>query len=121
MYNNIDRELGMEALNFWLSKFPNLLHPRFNISFVTKSIEFILENWTFHFNGNYFSLKKGTVTGTEVSPTYANLAMAFLEIKLYQKTKERFGEEIHNYVVKNWKRFLDDGQILWRKSFGELF
>ena len=120
MYNNIDRELGMEALIFWLNKFPNLLHPRFNISFVTESIEFILENWTFHFNGNYFSLKKGTVTGTEVSPTYANLAMAFLEIKLYQKTKERFGEEIHNYVVKNWKRFLDDGQILWRKSFGDI-
>ena len=120
MYNNINRDLGIEALTFWLNKYPHLLHERFNSSFIIESIQFILENWCFHFNGNYFSLSQGTVTGTAVSPIYASLTIAFLELQMYSKIKETFGDEVQDYVIKNWKRFLDDGQILWKKSFGDI-
>ena len=82
MYNNINRDLGIEALTFWLNKYPHLLHERFNSSFIIESIQFILENWCFHFNGNYFSLSQGTVTGTAVSPIYASLTIAFLELQM---------------------------------------
>ena len=44
--------------------------------------------------------------------------MAFLEISLYQKVREKYGVEVEKYVIQNWKRFLDDGHILWKKSFG---
>ena len=49
-----------------------------------------------------------------MAPTYANLTMAFLETKLYEKVKEKYGDNIHDYVKCNWKRFLDDGQIMWK-------
>ena len=44
--------------------------------------------------------------------------MAYLELSLYQKVKSKYGESIERYVRTNWKRFLDDGHILWKKSFG---
>ena len=55
-----------------------------------------------------------------MAPTYANLTMAFLEVQLYKKVLEKYGEDIHDYVKNHWKRFLDDGQLFWKKSFGPI-
>ena len=46
--------------------------------------------------------------------------MAYLEIKLYNLVRKKYGDFVYNYVIENWKRFLDDGFIIWRKSFGEV-
>ena len=35
------------------------------------------------FNGEYYTLTNGTATGTKLSPMYANLTMAYLEVQLY--------------------------------------
>ncbi|NQY54727.1 MAG: GIY-YIG nuclease family protein [Campylobacteraceae bacterium] len=110
----------MKAIRYWLYKYPSLLHERFSIDFVLEALEFVLDNSNFQFNNNFYSLISGTVTGTKVAPTYANLTVAFLEISLYDKVKEIYGENIQKYVISNWKRFLDDGQILWKKSFGNI-
>ena len=118
MYSNITLNLGIKAIRYWISKYPELLHKRYNIDFVIEALEFVLKNATFQFNDEYYTLIKGTVTGTKVAPTYANLTMAFLEIEFYRKVKEKFGENIHNYVFNQWKRFLDDGLMIWKKSFG---
>ena len=44
--------------------------------------------------------------------------MAYLEITLYEKVKNTFHENVQKYIIQNWKRFIDDGQICWKKSFG---
>ena len=75
-----------------------------------------MSNANFQFNGQFYTLKDGTVTGTTVSPTYATLTIAYLELNLYSKVREKYGENIEKYVRANWKRFLDDGHILCKKK-----
>ena len=120
MYPNIELDLGLEAIQFWLDKFPTLLHQRFTKDFVLEGLTLVLTNSCFQFNDKHYRLKTGTATGTKVAPSYANLVMAFLETKLYTSVLHTFGYEIHNYIVRNWLRFLDDGFIFWKKSFGEV-
>ena len=31
-----------------------------------------------------------------------------------------YGEQNYQYVKLNWKRYLDDGQIFWKKSLGPI-
>ena len=82
-------------------------------------MELVLTNSTFQFNGDYFSIVKGTATGTTVAPTYATLTIAFLEVELYSRIRILYGDAICKYFIENWKRFLDDCFILWKKSFGD--
>ena len=120
MYTNIKQSLGLKAVRYWLTNFPTLLHKRFTVDFVIEALEIVLNNSQFVFNDQCYNLISGTATGTTVAPTYANLTMGFLEVDLYKKVFERFGESTHNYVKLYWKRFLDDGQIMWKKSFGPI-
>ena len=118
MYPNINIETGVKGVWYWLSKFPELLNPRFSPEFITEGLELIMSNSNFKFNGDFYTLLKGTATGTVAAPAYAILTMGYLEIKLYEQIKHKFGDIIHNYFVLNWKRFIDDCFIMWRKSFG---
>ena len=120
MYPNIHKSLGLTATRYWLENFPHLLHNRFDANFVTEALELVLDNSHFVFNDQCYNLLSGTATGTTVAPTYANLTMGFLEVDLYNKVYETYGEEVYRFVKLYWKRFLDDGQIFWRKSFGPI-
>lgn len=118
MYNNITRNLGKKAIQYWLTAYPHLLHTRFDVDFVTQALDIVLDNSHFMFNEQCYNLTCGTATGTTVAPTYANLTMGFLEVELYEKVFLKYGAEAHDYIKIYWKRFLDDGQIMWKKSFG---
>ena len=83
MYNSITLELGRKAVRYWLSSFPSLLPQRISNTFVIDALDFVLRNSFFEFLDEAYCLKKGTVTGTKVAPTYATLVMAYLEIDLY--------------------------------------
>ena len=83
MYNSISLDLGLEAIQYWLFMFPNLLPSRINTFFVLEALELVLKNSNFEFLDEMYCLEKGTVTGTKVAPTYATLVMAFLETELY--------------------------------------
>jgi hypothetical protein len=120
MYPNISLPLGLAAIKYWIEKHPDLLHKRFTLDFVVEGLSLVLKNSCFQFNDKYYRLKTGTATGTKVAPTYANLVMGYLETKLYSAVYNTFGYEIHGYIVKNWFRFLDDGFIFWKKSFGDV-
>ena len=50
--------------------------------------------------------------GTAFAPTYANLSMGYHKIKLYDLIELNYNLDIWQYFVENWKRFLDDCQIL---------
>lgn len=102
---------------YWLSKFPELLNTRFTPEFVIEALEIIMKNSNFAFNGEFFTLIKGTATGTVTAPAYAILTIGYLETLLYKQIKQKFGDIVHNYFVLNWKRFLDDCFIFWKKSF----
>ena len=50
--------------------------------------------------------------GTIVAPTYANLVVGFLEIKLYTIIEVKYGPDKRLEFEEEWFRFLDDCEIL---------
>ena len=82
LYTNIDTELGLQAIKFWVEKFPNKVLSRFSVDFICDAIKLILENNIFFFNDNYYKQISGTAMGTKFAPSYPNLVLAYLKHKL---------------------------------------
>jgi ribosomal protein S27E len=120
LYTNIPHKLGIEAVNYWLDKHPNLLHSRFNKGFIVNALQLILENNSFTFNEKQYQQVKGTAMGTNVAPTYATLVLGYLEVKLHEQIRQEKGIDMANYIRTHWKRFIDDCFIFWSKSVDEL-
>ena len=118
MYSNLDNKFGLEALSYWLKKYPSLRDPRFSLDFVLNAMSLVLENNTGYFNGNYYKQENGTATGIKPAPPYANLAMGYLEIILFYKIKINLGKEVASYFWDQFRRYLDDGQIMWDMRLG---
>lgn len=116
LYSNIDHDLGVEAIKYWLDNFPECIPDRIEKKFIIESVKFVLENNFFYFDKTHYRQIKGTAMGTKVAPTYATLVLGYLEILLYEKVEENFGNEFRIYIENNWKRFLDDCFILWTKN-----
>ena len=116
LYTNISHDLGIKAINSWLTKHPELIHERFSKEFILESIIIILQNNNFYFNDKMHTQVRGTAMGTKFAPTYATLVLAYLEEKLYVQTEIKYGKEFARYIKDNWKRFLDDCFILWTKG-----
>ena len=120
LYSNIPHDLGLDAIKFWLQKHPEDLHRRFTDNFILDSIEFILQNNTFYFNGEHYRQRKGTAMGTKFAPVYATLVMGYLEETLYRKVANDFGQQFGEYFMKFWNRFLDDCFVPWTRSLNDL-
>ena len=58
--------------------------------------------------------------GTKFAPVYATLTFRYLEVKLYVKVIEVFGDEFGKYFITDWKRFLDGCFIPWTKPASDL-
>ena len=108
LYTSIPHDLGIEAIEYFLDKYPNTIDKLFKKEFILEGLKFILKNNTFLFNGDNFLQLVGTAMGTIVAPTYATLVMAFLEIKLYNIVERQLGIEQRIFFEVNWARFLDD-------------
>ena len=85
LYSNIPHELGIEAINYWLNKYPEEIQARFVKEFILEGIELILKNNSLYFYGSFYRQIKGTAMGTKFAPIHATLAIAYLEEKLYKK------------------------------------
>ena len=44
IFSNIPHALGLEAVDYWLEKYPETLNPRFTKEFILDGIKLILEN-----------------------------------------------------------------------------
>ena len=102
----------MEAVRYFILKYEEDIHPRFNVLLFLESVDFILKNNTCVFNDEYFLQLQGTAMGTVFAPTYANLSMGYHEIKLYDLIELNYNLDIRQYFVENWKRLLDGCEIL---------
>ncbi|XP_062579154.1 uncharacterized protein LOC134241086 [Saccostrea cucullata] len=120
LYTNITHELGIEAIKYWLDKYPEEIDDRFPANFILEGLRIVLENNNFQFDDENYLQIKGTAMGTKVAPTYACLVMGFLEEKLYNILPETFDLEFTQYIKENWKRYLDDCFIFWTKSEEDL-
>lgn len=89
LYTDIPHELGVEAINFRLTKHWNHMIERFSKTFILERLKLILEN-NYFFDNKFYLQIKGTVIGTEVAFTYSTLVMGFLETKLYSQLTATF-------------------------------
>ena len=53
---------------------------------------------------------------TIFAPTYANLTMGFFEFTFYDLCRDKFGENLGNFIFENWSRFLDDCETLLEEN-----
>ena len=115
LYGNITHELGLEAINFWLSEKPPESH-RISNEFILGAIRLILENNIFFFNDMYYRQLKGTAMGTKMAPIYATLVLGFLEKKLYNEIYTNY--DVNTYLsFKNYYfRYLDDVLIIYDEN-----
>ena len=120
LYSNIPHALGLEAVDYWLEKYPETLNPRFTKEFILDGIKLILENNIFCFNDTYFKQEKGTAMGTKFAPVYATLTIGYLEEKLLNIIEKDYDADFQHFFITYWKRFLDDCFIPWTKSEAEL-
>ena len=108
LYTNIPHELGQKAIEYWLDKYPELIHSRFNKSFIFEALKLVLRNDHFVFNEEFFQQITGTAMGAIVAPTYATLVIGYLELQFFEKCNNEFGVNNGKYIEVNQHRFLDD-------------
>ena len=68
LYSNIPHEYGLEAIEYWLDKFPESLHPRFSKEFLLESVKFISENNNLNFDNEYFQPNQSYGNGYHICP-----------------------------------------------------
>ena len=119
MFMNISNSLGSKAVSHFLTKYPDLLHPRFTLEFVLDAISLVLENNVSFFNGEYRRQTHGCAMGSHKSPPYSSLAVGFLEHLLCEKQRVTHGDDYVVYLLKMLRRFLDDVFLKWKLSLGD--
>ena len=77
LYSNIPHNLGLEAVKYWIEKYPDTLNSRFSKEFILDGIKLILENNIFCFNDTFYRQEKGTAMGTKFAPVYATLTIGY--------------------------------------------
>ena len=112
-------ELGKQTIAFWIDKYLDTLHPRFNKKVIVEGIEIILNDISFLFNNINYIQNLGTAMGTKMAPTYAILTLAYVEENLYEIIGKKYGQDIKGEFTKSWKRYLDDCFIFWKCPGGD--
>ena len=118
MYQNIEHDLGLEAIEFWLDRYPEMIPKRFSKKCILEALLFVLENNSGYFDGSFYRQIRGTATGIKPAPSYADLTMGYLEIKLFYQLKLKMNDKVAGYFWENYRRYLDDGQIMWDVRLG---
>ena len=77
LYSNVPHNLGLEAVKYWIEKYPDILYSRFSKEFILDGIKLILENNIFCFNDTFYRQEKCTAMGTKFAPVYATLTIGY--------------------------------------------
>ena len=116
LYTSIPHDLGLTAIEHWLDKHRESLPRPFPKAFILEAISIVLKENTFQFDDINYKQIQGTAMGTKMPPTYATLTMGFIETQLYERFKEKYGQDEKENFVKLFKRFLDDCFLPWQKT-----
>ena len=118
LYTNITHDRGIEAISYWIDQYPShLVEERFTKEFIVAGLTLVLKNNYFKFSGKMWHQLVGTTMGSNVSVIFAILFMAYLEIHIYQNVRQMYPQDYAEYLIKAWKRFIDDCFLIWNKKF----
>jgi hypothetical protein len=119
MFMNVSESLGVKSVTHFVTKKPELLHPRFSLEFLVDAILLVLRNNVSFFDGKYRRQIHGCAMGSHKSPPYSSLSIGYLEDLLHERSKISFSEDYANYLRTMLRRFLDDIFMKWRRSLGD--
>ena len=114
LYTSIPTDLGLKALDYWITKVAALIDTRFSKAFILASVDFILRNNYFQFNDSMWHQLSGTAMGKSFAPPYACLTMGYLEetILIPRLIPQHFDEETAKLIIEYLLRYIDDGIIV---------
>lgn len=82
LYTNITTDLSLNALEYWINKYSEIINSRFSKELILEASRLVLKketkkkkNYTFSFNCKHILQHKGTDMGTYMVPTYATLTL----------------------------------------------
>ena len=104
-YTNIDNDLGIEAIKYWLEKDPEAIPSRIPKEFIIEGLKLVLETNTFFFDGKHYLQIRGVAMGQKATPTYVSLVMAYLELSFTKKPKKNMEQKIKIIFQKTGKDF----------------
>ena len=115
LYTSIPHDLGIEAIQYWLQEYPDIIPHRFTRDFVIESILFILQNNNFYFDGKHYHQLEGTGMGVDFAGNYACLAIGYLEkVKLFgHYLPLYYTEDQIKMILEAFLRYVDDGFMFW--------
>ena len=118
LYTSIPTDLGIQALEYWITKLASLLGERFTKSFILESVRFILENNFFEFGSTMWHQRCGTAMGKSFAPHYACLTMGYLEETILIPTllPQHFDLDTQELIIKAFMRYIDDGIMVLPRS-----
>ena len=97
LYTDIPKALGLEALSFWIHRFPeSLTESWFTKAFVIAGFEIVLTFNYFIFDDKWYLQIKGVTVGTKAAVILATLTVGYLEIKLYTILPNYFSTQYTN-------------------------
>ena len=122
LYTNINHDLGLKALHFWISKLKREipLLKRFPENFIMEGMFIVLHFNYFYINFIFFHQISGTAIGTPAAVIYANLAVAYIESKMFEMLPQLYPTDIVEFFMKNYFRFLDDVFYKWKDDIFDI-
>ena len=110
LYTNLSFELVLKSVEYWISKYSTQipLLDRFNVAFICEALKIILENNFFEFNDSFIQQIKGFAMGTKAAVQCANLAVAYLEVKMFAMLPTIYPQDFVDFIIRNYFRLLDD-------------
>ena len=121
LYTNISNAPGIEAVNYFCSRYPELLPQRFPKAFLLKALEFCQANLYFTFREGRYRQLRGCGMGRKYSGPYSDLKVAYNETFLKNALQSRsISMNAIEYLLNCFFRYLDDVFFMWRHSFGNI-
>ena len=119
LYTNLSTDLVVTAIQYWVEKYRDEipLLQRFNLLFIIEALRLILDNNFFYFFGQFIKQILGFAMGTKAAVQCANLAVAFLEVRMFALLPSIYPRDFVDFIIRNYFRFLDDVFHLWLKQF----
>ena len=119
LYTNISQDLALKAIDYWITRYSDSipLLQRFSKSFVLNALRIILEYNYFTFYDFFVKQIKGFAMGTKAAVCCANLVVAFLEVTMFSLLPSVYPNDVVDFIIRNYFRFLDDLLHQWLKNF----
>ena len=104
LYTNIDNTLGLQAVEYYMDKYPELVHPRLGKEFLLHILKQLQDNIYFEFNSTVYMQVNGCAMGRDYGPPWATLSVGYLEeTKLYPAIRKIFpitvAEKLSNIIT----------------------